>query len=100
MPRIKQNDTDLTAIRDDIASLAASVGRLETELGHTRAALRHKPNGNGSAHAAEANGNGHDHPIAEELLAGAAKFGGEAVGVAGEAMHAGTSWVDAMLRKN
>jgi hypothetical protein len=106
MARDKTSDSDISAIRADIADLVRSVGRLESEVNETRAALR-RASGKGRDRAANGNGNGHGNRddddggnIADDLMAGALKIGGEAAEAAGEAVHAGASWIDDMLRKN
>jgi hypothetical protein len=89
MARDKNIESEISAIRADIADLVKSISRLESEVGHTRRGR----NGNG-------NGNGQQHHITDDLMAGATRLGGEAAEAAGEAVHIGASWIDDMLRKN
>src|SRR5579864_993611 len=88
MARDKNIEGEISAIRADIADLVKSVGRLQSEVGHARSGK----NGNG-------NGNGRHH-VTDDLMAGAARLGGEAAEATGEAVHIGASWIDDMLRKN
>jgi hypothetical protein len=93
MPRAKAADSDLAAMRAEIAELARSVSRIETEVSQTRATLH-----SGKAAAGATNGNGHH--LTEDVLAGAMKFAGEAAGMAEGTVHAGVTWLDDVLRKN
>ena len=93
MARLK-TDSDLAAIRADIATIAHSINRLKAEIGETRRlALK------GNGHRRAGNGDG-EHHIMEDLLSGAMTMGSGAAEAAGEAVHAGTAWVDDMLKKN
>jgi ElaB/YqjD/DUF883 family membrane-anchored ribosome-binding protein len=97
MARADTLNSDITAIRADLAQLAKSIGRIQAEMNETRGKVgkSFKNGANGVKKEAD-----HAFDAADDLMNGALKLGSDAVGAAGEAVHAGTSWIDDMLRKN
>ena len=97
MPRAKSRDSDIAAIRTDIAELAKSLGQLQSEVTAARTMAGHaaKNGENGLHHVGQATVDG-----AEALMAGALNAGHGAAHVAEDAIHVGVSWIDDMLRKN